>query len=269
MQSKFHRATESLEAGHETVLGAELTFVQQMMTTMQQLRHELVRSHPLARSPGALKQLANDYLDYVALEERLDEQIGKFGRMQKDEREKHQKELKVVLENYSFIMDGLIAVGGAAFVTVVVLIFSAVRGALGMLRWSSLLFAMGFFLPMLVQGTARFKPVLNHVPPWVRFLIPTFVIINVFTEFIAFVLLYIAAVALDWYPETTGAPPTLVLYPIMSEDGNYVPGFVMGGALIVVGSAWVWGGISLVLRWWGQRRSRSQQVNFTVSPKTT
>lgn len=114
------------------------------------------------------------------------------------------------------------------------------------MRWSALFFALGFILPALLRTTMQIPFVREQIPLIFSPLLPIFVVLMFLVETLAFVFLYVALVYIDIWPEMSeGLQPVISPFPMLSANGNYVPGFISIGGAFVIGypwaaSAWLW-----------------------------
>jgi hypothetical protein len=108
-----------------------------------------------------------------------------------------------------------------------------------LVRWSSLIFAVGFTHSAFLQTTLQFPYVRKHIPNIFTALLPYFVIWIFFCNVAAIVLLYVAVVALDLRPELYhDQPPVIVPFPFISAQGNRIPAYVIVVGVVVVGYPW-------------------------------
>ena len=86
----------------------------------------------------------------------------------------------------------------------------------------------------------QFPYVRKHFPTSLPSVLPFFVLWMVLINITAFVFLYVAMVALDLRPELyNNQRLALVPFPVISAHGNFIPGYVIIGGVLVIGYPWV------------------------------
>jgi hypothetical protein len=99
---------------------------------------------------------------------------------------------------------------------------------------------MAFTLSAFLQTTMQFPYVRKQIPAVFVPLLPCFVLGMFLSDVTAFILLYVALVALDLRPEFyAGREPVIVPYPYTSGKGNFIPGYIILAGITVIGYPWL------------------------------
>ncbi|TDL17874.1 hypothetical protein BD410DRAFT_793910 [Rickenella mellea] len=254
-QSRSQRSPEgrvSLSAPGTPEIDEELDFISRMCERVKTTRHNMC-SHNGLRSTQAqphegeeIMDRAREYLKVLDIECQLHERMSKLEQEKNEILDPRRFLVDDKIDGYCTIFTGLAAIGGIGYTTTLSLIFGGVRGQMEFVRWASLFFAIGFVLPALVRATLQFPVVHHHIPAKLSTLLPIFVVWIFLQEALAFVFLYVAMVALDFRPEFfADATPKIVPDPALSGIGNFIPGYVIIGGVLVVAypwaaSTWLW-----------------------------
>lgn len=108
-----------------------------------------------------------------------------------------------------------------------------------LIRWSSLIFAIGFAYSAFLQTTTQFPYVRKQIPNKFTALLPYFVLCIFLCNVAAIVLLYVAVVALDLRPELYhDHAPVIVPFPYITAQGNITPSYVIIIGFVVIGIPW-------------------------------
>jgi hypothetical protein len=108
-----------------------------------------------------------------------------------------------------------------------------------LIRWSSLIFAIGFTHSAFLQITMQFPYVREQIPNKFAAFLPYFVLWIFLCNAAAIVLLYVAVVALDLRPELYhDQAPVIAPFPYISACGNITPSYIIIIGVVVIGIPW-------------------------------
>jgi hypothetical protein len=108
-----------------------------------------------------------------------------------------------------------------------------------LVRWSSLIFAIGFTHSAFLQITMQFPYVRKQIPNKFAAFLPYFILWIFLCYVAAIVLLYVVVVALDLRPELYhDHEPAITPFPYISAEGNITPSYVIIIGVVVIGIPW-------------------------------